>query len=299
VSAIDAAGNESGKAIKEFVTATPADTQAPSVPADLNVVAEVTTAEVTWTASTDNVGVAGYNVYLDNVLVATITTTSYKLTDLKAETTFTVSVSAIDASGNESEKAGKEFTTKVSDEKTPDTEAPSMPTELTFTVTQTTADLNWNASTDNVEVTGYKVYVNNLYIATVAVATYQLTDLTAGITYTIGVSAIDAAGNESAIASSELTTEMPTNSGNFVNKARVAVYPNPVVDRLTVEIADYLSASNVHYAIFTVEGRLVLAGEITLQQGFVHEIDTKDLVKGIYLLRISGAVNTTIQIVKK
>ncbi|MFF5109110.1 cellulose binding domain-containing protein, partial [Streptosporangium sp. NPDC000509] len=59
-------------------------------------------ATLTWTASTDNVGVAGYDVYQGTTKVATATTTSHTLTGLTPATAYTVSVVARDAAGNSS-----------------------------------------------------------------------------------------------------------------------------------------------------------------------------------------------------
>ncbi len=66
-----------------------------------------TGAKLTWTASKDNVEVAGYNVYLNNEKVndELITGTEYDLADLTANTEYNVTVTAVDAAGNESEKS--------------------------------------------------------------------------------------------------------------------------------------------------------------------------------------------------
>ena len=58
--------------------------------------------------------------------------------------------------------------------------------------------LSWNASTDNVGVTGYKVYQDGGVVATVSGTTVNIGSLVAETTYEFRVSAIDAAGNESA-----------------------------------------------------------------------------------------------------
>src|SRR3712207_6980110 len=47
---------------------------------------------LTWSASTDNIGVAGYGRYANNVLVSSGTGTSYTFTDLACNTTHTLSV---------------------------------------------------------------------------------------------------------------------------------------------------------------------------------------------------------------
>ena len=85
-----------------------ADKEAPTVPADVKA-SEIahTGAKLTWTASKDNVEVAGYNVYLNNEKVndELITGTEYDLADLTANTEYNVTVTAVDAAGNESEKS--------------------------------------------------------------------------------------------------------------------------------------------------------------------------------------------------
>ena len=90
----------------------------------------------------------------------------------------------------------------------PDTQPPSTPTNLTASnTTQTTTDISWNASTDNVGVTGYNVYLNGGLLGSVTGTSATITGLTASTTYTVGVSAYDAAGNESGQASTNVTTQ--------------------------------------------------------------------------------------------
>lgn len=77
------------------------DTTAPSTPASL--AASGTTASstnLTWTASTDNVAVTGYNVYRGTTLLAAVTTTNYVASGLTASTAYTFSVKAKDAANN-------------------------------------------------------------------------------------------------------------------------------------------------------------------------------------------------------
>ena len=92
-----------------------------------------------------------------------------------------------------------------------DTTAPTVPTGLTANGSSTTqVDLSWIASSDNVGVTGYRVFRNGSPVATPATTAYQDTGLTPGTTYTYTVSAFDAAGNESAqSASASATTQSP------------------------------------------------------------------------------------------
>ena len=201
VKAVDAAGNVSEGAVHTFTTENAADTEAPTAPENVAVTdVTTTTAKVTWSEATDNVGVVGYNVYLneDKVNETLITTTEYDLTALTEETNYSVKVTAVDAAKNESERSeAATFTTP----KTQDTEAPSVPAGVAASdVTQTGAKITWTASADNIGVAGYNVYLGESKVNTspVTVTEYDLTGLTANTEYTVTVSAVDVAGNESA-----------------------------------------------------------------------------------------------------
>jgi len=89
--------------VTEFQGTNPVDTQPPSAPGNLTATA-VSSSQInlSWTASTDNVGVAGYDVYRNGVKVGSTTSTSYSDTGLAASTTYSYFVKARDAAGNES-----------------------------------------------------------------------------------------------------------------------------------------------------------------------------------------------------
>ena len=96
----------------------------------------------------------------------------------------------------------------------PDTQAPSAPTNLSASnTTQTTTDLSWTASTDNVGVTGYNIFVNGVNTATSATNSYALTGLTAATTYSIYVTAYDAAGNNSGASNTINVTTLSSGGG--------------------------------------------------------------------------------------
>jgi RHS repeat-associated protein len=113
VAAIDAAGNLSSQSSAAGVTTPtgtpPTDTAAPSTPAGLSGTPVAgSRIDLAWTASTDNVGVAGYNVYRDAVKINTVPigSTAYSDTGLVAGANHTYTVSAIDAAANESPRSG-------------------------------------------------------------------------------------------------------------------------------------------------------------------------------------------------
>ncbi len=88
------------------------DTQAPSTPSNVQALAVTqTTATVSWNASSDNVGVTGYEVFRGSTSLGTVTGTSANLTGLSANTSYTVSVRANDVAGNQSNAGSVTFTT--------------------------------------------------------------------------------------------------------------------------------------------------------------------------------------------
>ena len=80
-----------------------ADTQPPTAPTNL-VSTSVTDLSigVSWNASTDNVGVTGYEVFVDSVLNQTVTSTTATILGLSSNTTYDIQVRAKDGAGNES-----------------------------------------------------------------------------------------------------------------------------------------------------------------------------------------------------
>jgi chitodextrinase len=194
VSAYDVAGNDSGQSAS-ISPKTLADTQAPSVPGNLSGQAvSVTQVNLSWTASTDNVAVTGYNIYRNGSKVGTSTGVSYNDTGLSPSTTYSYQISAYDAKNNVSDKTPSFSVTTNSD-----TQAPSVPGNLSGTsVSMTQINLSWSASTDNVGVAGYRVFRNGTQVATPATTTYQDTGLTKATAYSYTVLAYDAAGNASA-----------------------------------------------------------------------------------------------------
>lgn len=79
------------------------DTEAPTAPTNLVVTNEASTSiNLSWTASTDNVGVVSYDVYVDGVFNTNVSTNSANIINLTPETTYSFYVIALDAAGNES-----------------------------------------------------------------------------------------------------------------------------------------------------------------------------------------------------
>lgn len=173
------------------------DTQAPTAPTAL-AYTEPATGQIrlTWQAATDNVAVTGYDVYANNALRTSVAGDVTAYTDTQPTgANVTYHVRAKDAAGNQSPNSNS--VTRAGD--TGDTQAPTAPGSLALT--QPAADqvkLTWQASTDNVAVTGYEVYANNVLRTTVAGGATTYTDTQpASATVSYFVRAKDAAGNRS------------------------------------------------------------------------------------------------------
>ncbi len=193
-------------------TATAPDTQAPTAPTNLAAsnVTE-TTVDLSWTASSDNVGVTGYDVYQGTTNLGTVTGTSANVTGLTESTAYSFTVYAKDAAGNVSTVSN---TVNVTTATPTDTQAPSAPANLAASnITQTTLSLTWNAATDNVGVTGYDVYQDGSSIGSVTGTSTNVSGLIANTSYNFTVYAKDAAGNISTSSNVENATTLANSSG--------------------------------------------------------------------------------------
>lgn len=198
--AVDKAGLRS-EALTETVV--PVDIYPPTAPTEVQCLTHNDTdIMLTWQPSTDNVGVTGYNIYVNGELAETVNDLSDRpwclLTGLIPGTEYTLTITAFDLLENESEpsEAIKVTTTGQA----PDTEPPAKPEGLTAEAATTSVMLRWNATTDNVGVTGYRVYNGDTLVAETQGTWFEVTKLNANSVYHFKVSAVDAAGNESARA---------------------------------------------------------------------------------------------------
>ena len=195
----DSNGNRTGATNASLPDTTPPS--APGTPSVTNIT--MTSATASWTAATDDRAVTGYDYRLNagawqslgNVL-------SVNLTSLSAATSYTIQVRARDAASNLGPASSNSFAT-------PDTQAPSVPTGLSGSAPNSgVANLSWNASTDNVAVTGYRVYRGGSYLGSSATTSYADTTVAGCTSYSYQVAAYDAVPNVSA-ASGAINVAVP------------------------------------------------------------------------------------------
>jgi thermitase len=173
------------------------DTTAPSVPTGVTGAAVSSTQiKLSWSPSTDNVGVAGYKVYRGGVQVGTSATAAYSDTTLSASTAYTYTVAAYDAAGNVSAQSSA---VTVTTQALADTQAPvtSISSPLAGATVNSTVGVSASAS-DNVAVTKAELYVDGVLASTMTASPYLFswdTTKVANGSHTLQTKAYDAAGN--------------------------------------------------------------------------------------------------------
>ena len=190
----------------------PADTSPPSKPANLNAVGmSASFIQLEWSASVDDVAVVGYRVYSNSVLLETTTQTTYLDTQVTENTEYQYSIVAFDAANNTS-ASNITITTPMSS--TTDTTAPTQPANLRTTASPTSSQisLTWAASTDNIALSGYRIYRDDTLIATTTSTDFTDNGVIAGATYTYVIRAFDAANNTA--SSNALTVNTPNEIDN-------------------------------------------------------------------------------------
>jgi chitodextrinase len=181
------------------------DTTPPSTPANLSAtVISPSQINLSWSASTDNVGVASYEVFRNGSQITTTTQTSFSDTTVVPGVQYTYAVAAMDAAGNTSSQS---VPVTIATSSGTDSTPPSIPTNLqSSNVSSTSLTVTWSSSTDNVAVAGYRVYRNGTQVGTTAAASYNDTNLVASTTYTYTVAAYDTSNNVSAQSNQLLVT---------------------------------------------------------------------------------------------
>ena len=256
VDAFDAAGNHSAPSQAASVTTpAPPDTLPPTTPGGFAATAtSPVNVQVSWTASTDDVAVSGYDVIRDSSVVATVGASTLLFNDaVAAGSTHTYTVDAVDVGGNHSATATPVTVTTPAADTTP----PSTPGGVTAkAVSSQQISIGWSASTDDVAVTGYDVYRNGSLLATVSgsTLTYSDTAVTPGANYSYTVDAFDAAGNRSA-QSGSIAVHVPAvvkfvqgsvvTTGSRVTSVTTSMGPVAAGDLLVGWFGQYDSAGQV------------------------------------------------------
>jgi len=241
-------------------TPPPPDTQPPTAPTNLVATASSgSQINLTWTASTDNVGVTGYLVERCDgagcssfAQIGTATATSFASTGLSPATSYSYRVRATDAAANLSGYSNTATATTLA----PDTQPPTAPTNLMATaVSGSQINLAWTASTDNVGVTGYLIErcqgagcSSFAQVGTSVGASFADGGLAASTTYRYRVRATDAASNLGGYSNiAGATTQTTPTAPGFV-QARSASPQSPQTV-VSLSFASAQSAGDLNVAV--------------------------------------------------
>lgn len=214
------------------------DSKPPSAPAGLCITYRTyTSVSLSWSKSTDDTGVKGYQVFRDGRKIVSVVKNSYTNTGLIPGHSYTYVIKAYDAAGNLSEGS---YPLKASTAS--DIQAPSTPTVLSASSTgYTSVNLVWEPSSDNTGIKNYEVYRNGVKASTAVKASCTCKGLVPGGKYVFTVKAVDVAGNYSA-QSNSLTVETPVDrsSPSIPGGLRTAK-----VTETEVKLCWYASSDNV------------------------------------------------------
>lgn len=268
------------------------DTTKPTDPTGLSASpASTTSILLAWTASTDNVGVAGYNIYRGTTKIGTSPYPSYSDTGLMSGTNYCYQVEAFDVAGNVSAKAPT-MPVCAMPAAAADTTAPFAPTGLTaIAVSASQINLSWTASTDNVGVVGYDVYRGALKVATVNGTSYNDTGLSSSTAYSYTVKAKDAALNYSAASN---TASATTSLG--IPSAPTGVSATAATGQATISWTAVSGAASYNIYMATQVG-VTKSNASTLAGGMTHTNVTSpfvhtSLINGTTYYFVVTAVNT-------
>jgi chitodextrinase len=173
------------------------DTQPPTVPAGLSVTAvRPAQIDLSWNDSTDNVAVAGYQIYRGGILIGTSSGHVFTDSGLSPLTTYSYRVAAYDGAGNVSALSSSASATTLA----PDTTPPTIPAGLTASnIAARAVTISWTASTDaGSGVAAYRIYRNGVQVGSVTTASFNDSGLSPATSYSYTVAADDLAGNRSA-----------------------------------------------------------------------------------------------------
>lgn len=248
------------------------DTEAPTVPTNVMVSNETTfSLDVSWTASTDNVGVTSYDVYVDGNLETSVASTSTTISSLNSNTTYAIRVAARDLADNVSAQS-----TAVNGTTLQDTQAPTAPTNVMIgSETESSFIVSWTASTDNTGVVSYEVFLDgNSAGTTNSGTTFTPSGLTASTTYSVTVKAKDAAGNESAASTPVNGTTTISSNGN---ELFISEYVEGSGNNKAIEIAN-ITGNTIDLSLYNLRRQSGGSGSWSARYDLSGNLSSGDVV---------------------
>ena len=304
------------------------DNVAPTVPSGLSAsnITE-TSVSLSWNASSDNVGVAGYKVFQDGSQVANVSGTSATISGLSCDVTYSFTVSAYDAAANESAQSGVEVVTTSACSVNDYIHIGHVASGNRLGATPGMVDTR-SASNTGVNVQWEQVATDGGYFYLVNVGTGEKLNAPTKRTINMVSASVTAnsaqwqlesiSGNQfriqsreygkyfhiAADGSSDISIKWNTNLvgtvwtiedvaksavNNYESVASVKAYPNPTSGNITV---DFEGFENPSVQILDLSGRIVMNVESFNNGSMLY---TESLNSGQFLIRVSDANNTIVE----
>ena len=285
------------------------DTQAPSVPTSLTASGTTQTATtLSWTASTDNVGVTGYEVFQNGTSIGTTPGTSLNVTGLTEATTYAFTVQAQDAAGNASASSAALNVTTLSATTgvTLTLNFDNYPEETSWEIQNSSGQVVASGGTYGSQADGstlvinqnlpagcYSLIVKDTYGDGMCCAwgngSYSLAEgsnvLASGASFASTDTNNFCVGGASSSRGDEPISIADDNDPIVFN---VTMYPNPVRGNEIKLLLKDEGVQKATYVIRDLVGRNVREGVIENKS-----INVANLPKGMYLIEISNGHNTT------
>ena len=225
------------------------DIEAPTTPSNVTLSnIDLNSIDISWTASTDNIDVTGYNIYVDGVLEAQTTNTNVTISNLNTNTTYSFTVLAKDLINNMSP-----LSAAVNGTTDGDTQAPTTPSNvLVSNETDSSFKVSWSASTDNNSISGYEVFVDGSLNATTTNLFHIVSGLNTSTTYTVEVLAKDTDNNKSE-KSAPLNATTTAGTSNGITELFISEYVEPGSgNEKAIEIVN-LTGSTINLGDYSIQ----------------------------------------------
>jgi fibronectin type 3 domain-containing protein len=286
------------------VCATPTvpDNTPPSAPTNLSTsAANSGEVDLSWSASTDNIGVSSYDILRDGSKVGSVPGSSltYQDTTVAASTSYSYAVVARDAAGNISPASNTATVT------TPASAAPAAPSNLVATaVNGTTVNLTWTASTSS-NVTGYNVYrglhggtLTLLSGGSAGTSPYTDATATAGTAYDYAVTAVATGGSES-VRSNIATATTPGGGSSGIAPRSTTATVTPITSAATSWTVSLPAYSSGDFVVLFLGDNLGSTAGVPTSSGWTNFNTTNESsgLKGAFLgKRMTGTEGSSITV---
>jgi chitodextrinase len=152
-----------------------------------------TTIKISWTPAFGRNPLKIYRINYGEYIDISANVTTATITGLQPKTEYTISLAVVDINNKSNENGPTIKVTTL-----PDTQAPTWPPSAQIIVegaSENTLSIAWTAANDNVAVTQYRIYCNDIQVGTTSETTFTISNLNSDVAYKIAVDAGDAAGN--------------------------------------------------------------------------------------------------------